>query len=61
MHIIDFKNSNVTLTKEQANEDPQLGVYRLAVSRNALNIEVDPESTDASASLVYLKHMQKTD
>jgi len=59
LHIIDFKNSNVTLTKEQANEDPQLGVYRLAVSRQALDIEVDPESVDASASLVYLKHMQK--
>ena len=49
----------MTLTKEQANEDPQLGVYRLAVSRQALDIEVDPESIDASASLVYLKHMQK--
>ena len=59
LHIIDFKNSNVTLSKEQASEDPQLGVYRIAVSRQALDIEVDPESVDASASLVYLKHMQK--
>ncbi|MFM1986836.1 MAG: hypothetical protein RIS18_1053 [Actinomycetota bacterium] len=59
LHIIDFKTSKDTLSKEQAQKDPQLGVYRLAVAQKALKIEVDPAAIDASASLVYLKHMQK--
>lgn len=59
LHIIDFKTSKYTLTKEQADEDPQLGVYRLAVSQQSLKTEVHPESVDAGASLVYLKHLQK--
>ncbi|MDA2977874.1 MAG: PD-(D/E)XK nuclease family protein, partial [Actinomycetota bacterium] len=59
LHIIDFKTSKYTLTKEQADEDPQLGVYRLAVTQKSLKADVEPESVDAGASLVYLKHLQK--
>ncbi len=59
LHIIDFKTSNHTLSKDQAKVDPQLGVYRLAIEQNGLKIDTTEESVDASASLVYLKHMQK--
>lgn len=58
-YIIDFKTSKYTLTKAQAAEDPQLGVYRLAVAKNSLQEENLKDLKDAGASLVYLKHMQK--
>ena len=58
-YIIDFKTSKYTLTKAQAVEDPQLGVYRLAVAKNSLQEENLKDLKDTGASLVYLKHMQK--
>ena len=55
IHIIDFKTSKTNLTKEDAGNDPQLGIYRLAVQKNSLKIDLPNNATDKEADLVYLR------
>lgn len=60
IHIIDFKTSKNNLTKDEAGQDPQLAVYRLAVKEKSIKLELDPNVTDKSADLVYLRLQNKS-
>ncbi len=59
IQIIDFKTAKTELTKEDALHDPQLGVYQLAVEKNALKTEQEITAINSKANLVYLRNMQK--
>ncbi len=60
IHIIDFKTSKTNLTKEEAGNDPQLGIYRLAVQNKSLKLELPENTIDKSAELVYLRLENKS-
>lgn len=55
IHIIDFKTSKTNLTKKDAGQDPQLGIYRLAVQQKSIKLKIDEKARDKTADLVYLR------
>jgi RecB family exonuclease len=60
IHIIDFKTSKNNLTKNEAGQDPQLGIYRLAVQKKSIKLELAENAVDKSADLVYLRLQNKS-
>ncbi|MFM8212811.1 MAG: RecB family exonuclease, partial [Actinomycetes bacterium] len=60
IHIIDFKTSKNNLTKNEAGQDPQLGIYRLAVQEKSIKLELAENAVDKSADLVYLRLQNKS-
>ena len=60
IHIIDFKTSKNNLTKNEAGQDPQLGIYRLAVQKKSIKLELAENAIDKSADLVYLRLQNKS-
>lgn len=51
LRVVDFKTGSKAMTKADAEHDPQLATYRLALAHNAVGRRPDDEETGASVSV----------
>ncbi len=59
IHVVDFKTSKTAMKAAEAEVNPQLGVYQLAVEAGATD-EMAPGAKAAGAELVYLRTSTKS-